>query len=124
MLVLLKNEAIVNPMENESALDRQFREIVADCNFDQTSIEQRMLSASTDMQLVIAVQDTFSAYVAVIANLGEPSEQLDKYYSDAQQRLLEVTINLQYSYGLSDEDMRKTVELTRANIAESGTLFD
>ncbi len=111
-------------MENESALHRQFREIVADCSFDQTSVEQRTLSASTDMRLVIAVQDTLSAYIGVIASLGEPSEELERRYDNASQRLVEVTINLQFSYGLSDEEMRRAVELTRANITESGMLFD
>jgi len=111
-------------MENESAIDRQFREIVAECPVDQTTVEQRMLSASVDMRLVIAVQDSLSAYIGLIAHFESPSEVLEKAYDDAAQRLVEVAINLQYSYGLSDEQMCQSVELTRANIAEAGSLFD
>lgn len=110
-------------MENQST-ERQFREIIEHCIFDETSVTQRMLSAAADIRLVIAVQDEFSACIGMMFGEDDALQQHKQNYDNAQARLMEVVVNLQHSYGLTDEEMRGSVELTRTNIMKDGTLSD
>lgn len=113
-------------MEHESPLDREFRALVADCELDGTSTEERILSASEDMRLVLAVYDVLAASFGPFLqfNTQEEREAYEKQHDDAQGQLTEVTINLQYSYNLDDAEMRQAVSLARTTIEKNKLQFD
>lgn len=107
------------------SVDETFAEIVDKIDIDAMSIEMRILTAATDTRLVVAIHDELSARLEVLFPYGgHPIEVYEKRHDDAQERTLEIAVNLQHEYGLDEEGISYVLELARRDIEGSGQSFD
>jgi|GEM_PF-5824274 len=85
----------------------------------QRSSTQRITEVSVDSRLTVAVRDEFMAHIELLLPFGgELEETYRKHYDDAHNRLLEIAVNLQAEYGLTDEETLHALELARLDIQQ------
>jgi len=110
---------------SEKSHNARFYEATASMRADLTSAEHRIHLLAVDERLVEAVADELSAEKDLhFPSLNELLEEGRKRHSASLEHVLEVAIQLQFEYGLSEDDALEAIYIARLDLETNGTAPD